>query len=378
MSELSSDRAMASPVSMSWKRGFALLGGSVLLTLLLLEGIARLVFSAPAAWGQPQLRFESDAELIFKLVPRQVGYTADVMTRINEHGLRGAAVPLARVDGVARILFLGDSIVFGYGVGDRDTVTEQLASALAGEGVRTEVINAGVPAYNSEQEIAYLLDQGLGYDPDWVVLGFCWNDIAEKVGVEIGASGELRSPGEIDDGSVVDGPAGYAVRNVIKRSRLLYNAVRGWRALRARAAPPDRATAMRQSVLDGRDTAPVQAGWARVRAALQRLRQAADERGFRPLVVAFPLPIALEREFPHRTYPARLQEIAAEVGLPFHDLEPAFRAAFRGHDSLFIPYDGDHPNPAGTQVAARAIAAAIEGSPSPAAQDPRGMARRNS
>jgi lysophospholipase L1-like esterase len=72
-------------------------------------------------------------------------------------------------------------------------------------------------------------------------------------------------------------------------------------------------------------------------------------------VAAFPLPLKLDREYPSSGYPGRLQALCEREGLLYLDLEPAFRAAYAGHDSLFIPYDGDHPNAKGHDVAARAI-----------------------
>jgi hypothetical protein len=151
------------------------------------------------------------------------------------------------------------------------------------------------------------------------------------------------------------------MRNALKRSRLLYGVVEGWRAVSRERSSPDLATAMRQAVLEDTHMPAVQDGWSRVETALHRFRQLSERAGFRPLVVAFPIPLALQRSFPKSTYPSRLGQIAKQEDLPFIDLEPAFRLEYSGHESLFIPYDGDHPNAVGHAIAAREIVRTILG-----------------
>ena len=89
--------------------------------------------------------------------------------------------------------------------------------------------------------------------------------------------------------------------------------------------------------------------------AFRRLRAMVNEHGARLLIVAFPVPLMLEQPFPASSYPARLREFAARENIPFLDLTGVFQSAFHGHESLFIPFDGDHPNAAGHDLAAREI-----------------------
>jgi hypothetical protein len=72
----------------------------------------------------------------------------------------------------------------GWGVREEDTYGQQLASRLNREGsgdLRFEVINAGVPGWSLENELAYLQAEGLKYQPDLVVLDLTIaNDINGK------------------------------------------------------------------------------------------------------------------------------------------------------------------------------------------------------
>ena len=59
----------------------------------------------------------------------------------NAEGLRDRHYPYARDGGRRRILVLGDSVVWCWGVEQADCFTERLEAALPD----TDVINAGVP-----------------------------------------------------------------------------------------------------------------------------------------------------------------------------------------------------------------------------------------
>jgi hypothetical protein len=100
---------------------------SVLIALGILELVARAMFPAPLPWLYPQVRYRPDPDLIFSLVPRQVAFTADKFAVINERGLRGRVIPFERRPGTLRLLFLGDSIGFGYGVTEDNTTAASCA-----------------------------------------------------------------------------------------------------------------------------------------------------------------------------------------------------------------------------------------------------------
>jgi lysophospholipase L1-like esterase len=334
-----------------------LLGFSVGLTLVAGEALARRVLPSPLPWLYPQLRYRSDTELVFTLAPDQISFSADKPVRINSRGLRGDEISLPRRPGDLRLLWLGDSIVFGFGVADEEVVTRRVEVRLEQKGVKAEAINTGVPAYNTEQEVAFLLRDGIQYHPDWVVLGFCWNDINDQLGARVCPNGWLVSKNVAEaacESSFLESPKGYAIRNLVKQFRLAYGVTESVRALHETISPDDH-TLFRSEVLEGRETERVRTGWEHVEAALHRLAVVSKTTGFRTLIVAFPLPLALERSFPRSEYPSRLRDIARNEGLPFLDLEPSFKAAYHGHDSLFIPYDADHPNAAGHDLAAREI-----------------------
>jgi lysophospholipase L1-like esterase len=337
----------------------ALLALSVALAFVLGEIAARMVLPAPLPWRYPQVVYRSDPNTIFAMVPNQRGFTADKPIAINARGLRGPVVPYARTPGKQRILFLGDSITFGYGVNDAEVVTERVHALLGASGIAAEVVNSAVPSYNMRQEVTFLETEGMRYGPDWVIVGVCWNDIGDKSAVRVDARGRLTTDLAGDGTEPVaaemrESAFGYEIRNLVKRSRLMYGATEGWRRLTTRGTP-DRQTRFRTDVLAGNDTDEVASGWEDVAAQVRRLKELSERGGFRVLMVTFPIPLAIDRPFPKSSYPARLQEIAARENIAVLDLTEAYRAAYHGHESLFIPYDGDHPNAAGHAIAAHEI-----------------------
>jgi lysophospholipase L1-like esterase len=92
---------------------------------------------------------------------------------INRLGLRGDE-PSAGRGRTRRLATFGDSITFGYGVGDADTYAHRAGQILRARGV--EAVNAGVTGYTSHQVLGLLrrLSPALGID----VATFCigWND----------------------------------------------------------------------------------------------------------------------------------------------------------------------------------------------------------
>jgi len=316
------------------------------------EVVARLLLPGPLAWRQPQLRFRADPELIFALVPEQTSFTADEPVSINALGLRGPLVPRARPDGTLRILVLGDSVAFGFGVSDANVLGVRAARRLGDAGIAAEAVNAGVPSYNLAQAIQFLDRECERYSPDWVAAVLSWNDFSDKSGVSVAEDGRLLSAGETQPPGArwTTSPRAYAVRNTLKQSRLLYAARRLF------ASPPRSETAHRQAVLGGHSTAEIERGWREFNDAVADLARVSARCRTRPVILALPFRSLLEGQHPNSTYPLRARQAAESHAIPIIDLEPEFRRAVSERRPLFLPYDEDHPNAAGHDLAAQALA----------------------
>lgn len=113
--------------------------------------------------------FDYDPLLGWRNRPLQKGYfqTSESISyvSINAKGLRGKEYPYERTE-KKRILVLGDSFVWGYGVEEKDRFTEKLEALFTG---RVEVINAGVPGYGPDQSLLFLRREGRKYKPDLIL-----------------------------------------------------------------------------------------------------------------------------------------------------------------------------------------------------------------
>ncbi len=93
----------------------------------------------------------------------------------NARGLRGAREFSFEKHQAARMVVVGDSFTWGWGVNDDDIYTAKLAALRP----QMDVINLGVTAYGTSQELEYFKTEGRRYRPDVVLLAFCLNDIEE-------------------------------------------------------------------------------------------------------------------------------------------------------------------------------------------------------
>ena len=99
----------------------------------------------------------------------------------NSKGNRGAEVGFEKPAGLKRVVILGDSQAWGYGVGDDETIAAQLSRLLnEGDAPRYQVLNLGVGGYGTDQAFLKYLVQGMRYAPDVVVLTVFKNDPIEN------------------------------------------------------------------------------------------------------------------------------------------------------------------------------------------------------
>src|ERR1700756_3582936 len=84
--------------------------------------------------------------------PNSHAHLMGVDVAINSKGLRDREFNYERTPGTLRILMLGDSFTEGWGVALDDTFSKRLERLYAANGVKAEVINAGVGNYNTVME----------------------------------------------------------------------------------------------------------------------------------------------------------------------------------------------------------------------------------
>ena len=158
-------------------QNLAMLFFSLLFTLALLEGAARIFKLGTGLFWQP------DTEFGWVNIPDATGWEScygecQIRVTINSQGLRDREIPYEKDPGTTRILMLGDSTTAAMQVSLEDTFVKQLESELNNDAGQWEVLNAGVNAYGTDNELLFYRLEAEKYDPDIVFLNmYLANDV---------------------------------------------------------------------------------------------------------------------------------------------------------------------------------------------------------
>jgi lysophospholipase L1-like esterase len=125
------------------------------------------------------VRLSRNRRIVYELVPNLQVIFRDEWITTNAAGYRGPDRPVPKPENAVRIVGLGDSVMFGWGVADGNEYMSLLESRLNREYPERQwqVVNLSVPGYNTVMEVETLKEKGLRLRPDFVVLGYCGNDL---------------------------------------------------------------------------------------------------------------------------------------------------------------------------------------------------------
>lgn len=340
------------------------LGGFVFAAEMLLRPFFR-----PEASGPPKTSiFMHDETLGWRLRPGSEDIWGGVPVTVNRDGFRGPPCPVGKAAGERRILFLGDSITFGYYLELEETVPRLVERQLASQappGTMVRAINAGVGGYSPWQELILLREQGLAWEPDVVVLGFVLNDVTEKFGLRrFGGSGDgfqLEHARPQDTiGGLLGGAAGLFRQTAIHAAlSRLYAGIRlGSADLQAAATRMEELNVLH---LESRpDDELVRRAWDLTLENVAAIAGLCRENGCRFLLVIYPYRFQLSGPAAGGVPQAVIHRFAGERGLDVLDLLPLFRREVRHGrrpDALFV--DQSHPTAQGSRMAAGWIAEAL-------------------
>jgi hypothetical protein len=347
------------------KLGMATLGPLSLLALL--EGGAyaweRTQANGPYAWELvasrriEQIEYHQPGAGYTLMEPGSHYVWQGISVDINAYGLRGPETTYEKPPNTFRILNLGDSIVMGWGIREEETYGRQLERLLneqTAEGLRYEVINAGVPGWNPENELAYLRAEGLKYEPDLVLHAFTVvNDIHGR-GAQVNRDNHLPLIEWLRANT-------YFWPFLTVQQQWLWARANGRNLIPVLDPPTEPA---RYFPLD-----PAASRWATVWGWVHSMNHLAEENDIPFALVLFPI----EFQVLDAHFPTLAQELltakAAEAGIPVLDLLPAFQLACeKKPDSachLEDPYlfadNLGHPSAYGHELAATEVRGFLDG-----------------
>ena len=292
----------------------------MLFVFLVLEGGLRLLGFTPR-----RTMNQFDATLGWEKTPstslRRHTSEFDVTLRTNSRGLReDESVVYDKAKDVTRILMVGDSFTLGYTVERPDTLSQLLAARMRSEGRNVEVVNGGTEGYSTDQEVLWLLTEGVKYKPDVVVLqmyenDIFWNgqdrylrypkpkmrgDLPPRIALKGVTEDELRDPGQepwlerkTALGNTLGGLFGGAQVPMLSGPRPL---------------PAEWAVRIRDDDGDG---------WAETRTALKAFKVVAEDMNAKPIVVVIPDKAQVD--------PAARQTMSDAIGNPAYDPDRPYR-----------------------------------------------------
>lgn len=255
----------------------------------------------------------------------------NVRVRVNQLALRGAEVG-EKAPGELRLMTLGDSSVFGFGVEEEAVFGAVAAHSLSQTwGTTVRAINGGTPGYTSVQALHTLQDVGASVQPDVVVIASIWSDLFQTDRPLERAGGQSHSL------------ALYRIAVRILAPFLPAPKV-GWTEGEVGALAPGRSARVD---LD------------RYRSALDALVREIQRLGAAPVVLVLPAPVDLDQDpVPAliSAYRSVLIETAHTHKLPLIDGPAVFRQK-RAENAHF--YDQVHPSTVGHALLGEALAEAL-------------------
>jgi lysophospholipase L1-like esterase len=172
--------------SLTLKQKLLLIIGGLVAACFIAE-LALRVFSPQIFELHPRGMYRVDSAVGYTLTPGFEGYITRpefrTLVTVGQAGLRGDD-PHASQGRHFRILVLGDSMGWGFGVEDNETFSVQLERLLAEHYPETEiqVLNGAVPGYGTADQLAFLQTRGAELHPDLIIVQFfSVNDLMENL-----------------------------------------------------------------------------------------------------------------------------------------------------------------------------------------------------
>lgn len=162
---------------------------TVFILILFLEVVARIIYPFYSNYNTEMVRYTTmvkqvsdNPKLSHEHRPNSSARLYGVNIEVNSDGFRDNEYSVKKDKNTFRILALGDSITFGWGVEFNHTFSEILEQRLnkikpLKKYKKYEVINAGIGNYNIAMKLALLKEKGLKYDPDLILLQYYLNDV---------------------------------------------------------------------------------------------------------------------------------------------------------------------------------------------------------
>jgi lysophospholipase L1-like esterase len=318
-------------------KNLGLSAASLLIFVALLEVTLRLM-----GYGNVEI-YEPDPRLYWRLKSNQDCYTkiSRKPVHINSHGTRGTEFQSVKPPGTLRIVSLGDSRTFGWGLSEAESYSGLLQKLLQERlKQKVEVINAGVNAWSYPQMLVFFRERALPWHPDIVILADAnlWTQFSEQN----------------DSVFVKKFMRRVRLKNFLRHFALYHYFIEVqlkefYERHRTKFIPVDPKADALFKEQQQKDPD------AFFKKAMEDLCRLALSRGVRPILVFLPLRNDLESGASSNVLKAK-KEISQKLDVPLLDLTPDLASEAK---TLYLEADPVHLNAKGNAVVARRLAETV-------------------
>ena len=157
-------------------------------------------------------RLSKNKHLVYELIPGSQAKIQGKEFVTNAFGFRDKKYRRRKVNKL-RIIFVGDSVTYGWRVDLEGTYHKQIERLLKDRGYDVDVMGMGIPGYNTIQEYHLIKETVLDFKPDMIILQIAPNDFERTVSVKEYREGETLTLVPYHD---------YSIPFVIKKRKFTY------------------------------------------------------------------------------------------------------------------------------------------------------------
>ncbi len=301
---------------------------AIFISIFFCEVVVRARYSYKAPWYEELITQQGQVEI------RQY--------RKNKLGLRDRDFEASKPSVCRRILILGDSFTWGWGVNNESAVFPKLLEKMLNQKIdipgveNIEVLNGGMPGSLTDQWVDLLIKTEADFQPDVVLVVFFLRD-----GTLVKSIPDFFDP---------------IRNNIVERNResILYRYLYSYRLLkdyidRMLVANLYTQKINRSYLGDKKQTVE----WEKAKSNIRKIEQYENKRSAVIGLVVFPILVELDERYPFRAVCNTIMEFAMKNNIPAHSLLPAFMG-LNGKDLWVSPYD-QHPNEKAHLIAAQSM-----------------------
>ncbi|MFC2169043.1 SGNH/GDSL hydrolase family protein [Acidobacteriota bacterium] len=288
-------------------------------------------------------QLSKNKQLLYELRPNSGARVMGIRFEINSSGFRDKKYSL-RKDKKKRIIFVGDSITYGWNIELEETYHKILERTLDLKGYDVDAMGMGIVGYNTIQEYYLIKDKALKFNPDMIILQISPNDFERTVSIKRYKEGKELTLVPYNDFLIPYLVGQGAISRMLMKYSHFYKFInlKLYWLIKKR----NKEFAPKEYFLLGEEASFQY---------LKKIKYLLDREGVQFSVVIFPFK-KLEDIYPYESLHNKIHQQLEKMHVPYFDLYSAFNE--NGKEDIWE--DRLHPNAKGNAIAGRYFSDFVE------------------